>query len=121
MSRPSAQDHARAARQVDDARQARGLSVRELARLAGVHYDTVRDLLNGETWPRDRSRQGIERALGWPPGRIAALAEGRAQQPEPEPEPAPSPPDTLDLSVLTLSERYEVLALYHRLLERRGP
>jgi hypothetical protein len=48
------------------------------ARDSGVSENTLRDFLAGKTWPIMRTMGRIERALGWPAGRIEAIARGGA-------------------------------------------
>lgn len=63
--------HARAA--VEDAINSAEMTPQQFADLAGVFVDTVRDFLNGSTWPRAKSLWRMEEALGWPRGRISAI------------------------------------------------
>ncbi len=50
------------------------LSVTALTKASGVKRDTVDLFLRGERWPQPTTRTKIERALGWPAGRIDELA-----------------------------------------------
>lgn len=63
--------HARAA--VEDAMNAKGMTVQNLADEAGVWVGSVRGFLDASSWPRARSLWRIEDALGWQRGRIAAI------------------------------------------------
>ncbi|GAA2070986.1 helix-turn-helix domain-containing protein [Williamsia deligens] len=57
-------------------RRALGLDVAELARTAGVDAKTIRSMEGGDRWPRDSTVAKIERALGWEPGSVEAVANG---------------------------------------------
>lgn len=54
--------------------QEKRLTQDDIAQLANVSSKTVWNLFNSETWPRNRSLEGIERALGWPVGHLTQLA-----------------------------------------------
>lgn len=61
-------------------------SQRELAKRAGVSYNTVNRLERGvPSNRRNPSWPAIEAALEWPEGRIADMVEGRETPPEPPP------------------------------------
>lgn len=61
-------------------------SQRELARRAGVSYNTVSRLERGvASSRRNPSWPAIEAALEWPEGRISDMVEGRETPPEPLP------------------------------------
>lgn len=61
-------------------------SQRELARHAGVAFNTVNRLEQGvPSTRRNPSWPAIEAALGWPEGRISDMVEGRETPPEPVP------------------------------------
>lgn len=63
-----------AGRTVHRARGEQGLSQAALAEKAGVDPATVSLLENGKGWPRVTKRAAIERALGWPTGRLDEIA-----------------------------------------------
>lgn len=46
------------------------------ARKAKLDPGTLGDFLDGRHWPQARTRNKIEKALGWPSGRISDLADG---------------------------------------------
>lgn len=100
-----------AAAAVDEARENVGWTPQQLADAARVDVTAVRDFLNARRWPRTKTRNAIEAALEWPTGRIAQIAHGQARGRPRDDQ------STLDLSLLPEADRYEVLALYHRLLK----
>lgn len=53
-----------------------------LTREAGIDAGTLADFLGGSRWPKTSTQGKVERALGWPPGSINAIAHG-APAPEP--------------------------------------
>jgi transcriptional regulator with XRE-family HTH domain len=53
-----------------------GMDAAQLARTAAVDPKTVASLEHGERWPRDRSRAGIEAALGWKAGSLDDIRAG---------------------------------------------
>ena len=57
-------------------------SWRHLAAAAGISYETLRALRKGEGHPAEATMDGVERALGWPSGTIAAILAGEQVQPE---------------------------------------
>lgn len=65
-----------ARRKVRAAMTHQGWTPTRLAREAGVDNGTVADFLSGERWPQARVQGKLERALGWPAGAIADLADG---------------------------------------------
>lgn len=67
-----------AAAAVEAAAGAKGWNVRDLAAAAGVDYGTAADLVGAKRWPRNTTRAAIEKALGWPAGSIARVADGDA-------------------------------------------
>ena len=69
-------DEARA--QVRHSVNALGWTKADLSRRARVDIGTVSDFLDGDRWPQASTRLKLEEALGWPPGAIAAIAEGRS-------------------------------------------
>jgi transcriptional regulator with XRE-family HTH domain len=69
-------DRAAAARAVDAALAARGWTASDLMRETGLDPGTVGDFLNGQRWPQAPTRGKIEKALGWPYGRIKQIADG---------------------------------------------
>lgn len=103
-----------AAAAVADAMESAGWTPQLLADAAMVDVTAVRDFISGRRWPRVKTRNSIERALEWPVGRIAQIAAGQARSRPRDPQ------TTLDLSRLSEPDRYEVLALYHRLLKASG-
>lgn len=96
---------------VTDAMEANGWTPQLLADAARVDVTAVRAFLTGRSYPRTKTRNKLERALEWPTGQIARIDNG--QMPT---RPEGESPLTLDLSLLAEPDRYEVLALYHRLL-----
>ena len=54
------------------------LSAAAVAQQAGTHYDTVRDFLREERWPRPGTLASIDRALDWEPGTLARIATDHA-------------------------------------------
>lgn len=50
----------------------------EFAELAGISRKTLVDFIEGRRWPHGPNRTKVEAALGWPVGRIADIATGRA-------------------------------------------
>lgn len=116
---PDAEGRARAGAAVEEARNTANLTRAELAKLAGVSVDTIRDLINGKRWPWPGSRRSIEKALEWEPGRLSAIA--RQDQEGPGILGAgPGRSDmVIDLSDLSDADRYEVLAFYHRKIQER--
>lgn len=52
------------------------LSRSGLARKAGVDPGTLGDFLDGNRWPKAPTQGKVERAVGWEPGTIAAVAAG---------------------------------------------
>lgn len=103
-----------AAAAVADAMESEGWTRQQLADAARVDVTAVRDFLSGRRWPRTKTRNSIERALEWPTGRIAQIAAGQARSRPRDDQ------STLDLSRLPEADRFEVLALYHRLLRASG-
>lgn len=89
--------HARAA--VEDAINAAELTRQQFADLARVFVDTVSDFLNGKSWPRSRSLWRMEDALGWPRGRIAAIARNYEVISDDD---APAWPTELEPELITL-------------------
>lgn len=53
-----------------------------LTQQAGIDAGTLADFLGGSRWPKTATQGKIERALGWEPGTINAIAHG-AQPPQP--------------------------------------
>jgi hypothetical protein len=54
-----------------------------LTQAAGIDAGTLADFLGGSRWPKTSTQGKIERAIGWQPGTINAIAHGA-----PAPEPA---------------------------------
>ncbi len=88
-------------------------SADDLAEEASIGVDTVQDFLSARRWPRRASRNAIEDALGWDPGRIAEVA---AQANEPA---GGDDEDRLDLSALSPRNRHRLMAFYYELLENQ--
>lgn len=65
----------RAARAVEARRGELGLTQQQLATMAGVDVKTVGSLESRGRWPIARTRAAIERAMGWPPGEMARIAD----------------------------------------------
>ena len=55
-----------------------GLSLREVAGLAGVTGETLRAVRKGSNEPSSLTKRGIERALKWTPGSVDAVLAGIA-------------------------------------------
>jgi len=53
-----------------------GMDAAQLARTAAVDPKTLASLEHGVRWPRDRSRAGIESALGWKAGSLDDIRAG---------------------------------------------
>lgn len=53
-----------------------------LVRQTEADPGTIGDFLNGNRWPKFRTQGRIEKALGWPPGAMTAIADG-ANAPDP--------------------------------------
>jgi hypothetical protein len=68
-----------------------GLSPESLGNQASVASNGIRSFLAGERWPNAASRTKIERALGWPTGRIEDIALGNETDGLPPAEPADAP------------------------------
>lgn len=63
------------ARQAVKAQMAdRGWNPTDLARLAKVDIGTIVTFVDGPRWPKIGTQGKIERALGWEPGTISAIA-----------------------------------------------
>lgn len=110
--------HARAA--VEDAINSSEMTPQQFADLAGVFVDTVRDFLNGNTWPRARSLWRMEEALGWPRGRISQIVRNYEVIDDDSPArwPAIVDPELIQaLSELSESNRLRVWAEVKDLLE----
>ena len=74
MPRPSHDGRAAVGSAVRVQRADRNWTQEELARYAGVNVDTVSDLEAGNTWPRTKTLRAIEKALGWPSGKLDQIA-----------------------------------------------
>lgn len=75
------------------------------AKKAGLDPQTLSTFLNGARWPHGATLAKIERALGWPAGRITDMREGVAD------DPRPTTPDVIDVSPLSPIQRRAVLAV----------
>lgn len=69
-------------KRLDEAMRRRRLEIgmktwRDLALAAGVSYETLRALRNGEGKPADSTVHGIERALQWQPGSVQRVLEDK--------------------------------------------
>lgn len=53
-----------------------GLTRDQLADRAGIDRKTVYNLLSGDRWPQPKTRNALERVLGWYPGDLLRLGEG---------------------------------------------
>lgn len=65
----------RAVRETRRAVDATGLTRAQFAAKAKVDQGTLGDFLNGDRWPQAPTRARIEKALGWPAGRIGELQD----------------------------------------------
>lgn len=63
---------------VEAAAGEKGWNTKDLAGAADVDPATVADFLRASRWPRNVTRAAIEKALGWPVGSIAQIAQGGA-------------------------------------------
>jgi hypothetical protein len=71
---------------LDEAMRLRRLTLgmktwRELAQAAGISYETLRALRNGEGRPADATVHGLERALQWEAGSIEGILAGGDPRP----------------------------------------
>lgn len=57
-------------------RERLGFDAAPFARLAGVDPKTLASLERGERWPRTKSRNAIESALGWAAGSLTSMLAG---------------------------------------------
>lgn len=48
----------------------------QLVAATGADPGTIGDFLNGKRWPKLGTQGKIERAIGWPPGTLRAIAAG---------------------------------------------
>ncbi len=102
-----------AAAAVRQAMDSAGLEAPQLAALADISVETVRDFLACRRWPRTSKRNAMEKQLGWEPGRIAAVARQASAAVERDPVQA-----ALEQTELSTEERLEVLGLYLDILAR---
>lgn len=108
------------ARWIRERRVARGLSIEDAARVAGISRNTWRNAENG--LPVQDSKLGrIEQALSWGPGSVLSLLSGDADQPklyDPVPDdalPVGTGVDPLDLSEIEdPTDREYLRTLYER-------
>jgi transcriptional regulator with XRE-family HTH domain len=82
-------------------RQEQGLSVRQAADAADIARGTWTALEDGTRKTSDHNYRGIERALHWAPGSIAAILDGGDPMPQPDTDAAPitadlTPPPRVD-------------------------
>ncbi len=63
-----------------DRMEALGLTIRDVADQAGIHENTLGNMLAGQSWPRERARTAIETAVRWERGTLTKLAY--ANEPE---------------------------------------
>jgi len=75
---------------VQQAMSEQGMSAEALGNRARVSPNTIRNFLEGRSWPRIANLGAMEEALGWPAGRIEDIALGLAAAPD---DPAPAPTD----------------------------
>ncbi|WP_395109844.1 helix-turn-helix domain-containing protein [Actinomadura sp. SCN-SB] len=68
--------HERLAAAIEDRRGELGLSLREVAELAGITGETLRAVRKGSNDPSPLTKRGIERALRWKAGSVEAILEG---------------------------------------------
>ncbi|REE95309.1 helix-turn-helix domain-containing protein [Thermomonospora umbrina] len=92
-------DRERVAKYVVARRGSLGLTQEQLAERAGVTVKTVYNLESGGRWPQARTRGAVESALGWQPGDLVRIGEGR----EPVQVPGAEGPD-IDTVVRELAE-----------------
>ena len=93
MRTPENEDRARQAVAAELAARQRNPSW--LTREAGIDPGTLADFLAGHRWPKTATQGRIERALGWEPGTVNAIANGA-----PAPESPQDPDDGEDLDEL---------------------
>lgn len=67
-----------AAAAVEAAAGEKGWNAADLASVAQVDPATVGDFLGARRWPQMKTRGALEKALGWPAGSIARIADGGA-------------------------------------------
>lgn len=106
---------------MDARRRELRLRWRDVADLAGIAYETLRTIRQGQYGGmRPLTESGIERALKWKTGSIAAILAGRKPVPITETEPEPVDPAVPVLDELhALDEEEYGLELADRLLEAR--
>lgn len=68
--------HERLASAIEDRRSELGLSLREVAQLADITGETLRAVRKGSNDPSPLTRRGIEKALDWKAGSVAAVLAG---------------------------------------------
>lgn len=106
----------RAARLVRTAMASQGLSPQQVAALADVDSDTVRDFAAGDRWPWARTRKKIEDALGLDPGELE-----RAARDEAEWTPASNDVDpvvaAIERSSLSRANRAKLIGYYYELAD----
>lgn len=61
--------------EMDRRRLELGLKWRDVARIGNISYEAVRAARAGEGRPSDLTQSGIERALQWRPGSVAAIMD----------------------------------------------
>ena len=59
-------------------REELGISQRQLAAMKILSAPALIAFEKGRSWPRDRTRAKLERAVDWPPGTLAKLSTGQA-------------------------------------------
>lgn len=105
----------RAARYAVERLARHGWSPAELAMRAGVDPGTVRDFLNGERWPQQKSRTAIENALDLGRGTLELVARGIAGT-DPEPH-----GDAVEMAIfgsrLTRANQHRLVGIYYGMLE----
>lgn len=61
---------------VSSTRNAKGWTVRDLAREAGLSQATIHGLERGQDEPTQQAQDRVSQAFGWAPGSIAAIIQG---------------------------------------------
>lgn len=98
--------HERLASAIETRRGELGLSLREVAELAGITGETLRAVRKGSNEPSSLTKRGIERALRWAPGSVDLVLAGRGPGGERSP---------MDEAEAMMDENEEIAA---RLVER---
>ncbi len=56
--------------------EAQGMTIRDVADQAGVHENSIYNLMSGQSWPKEATRNRIEDAVRWRRGTLHELAYG---------------------------------------------